>query len=142
MLEFRLEEFAIIDARLFSFKACACSKIVLRGCFSFWSSQYRAPTWFNGFFSLRLLLRQIQIVSMLDNAIIFLLLPLLYTSESEKKKKKKSAINPKILGIWKWLQEMTWNDASSESIIAVLKFAVKTLEKYLWRTSVFSKIAG
>ena len=68
ILEWMLNEFwtfsAILDARLFSFKVSVCSKIVLRGCFSFWSSRYRAPKWFSGLFSLKLSLHRIEILSL------------------------------------------------------------------------------
>ena len=98
---------AILHARLFRLKAVVCSKIILRGCFSLWSSWYCAPTWFNGLFFSKPLSHWIQILSLLDDAIIFLLLPLLYTSEREET--KKSIMNPKILGIVK-VQEMTAAD--------------------------------
>ena len=132
---------AILHARMFNFKVCVCSKIVLKGCFSFWSSRHCAPTWFNGLLSLKLLPRQIQILSLLDDAISFLLLPLLHTSESEKT--KKSITSPKILGVVK-VQEI--KTAPNQKLlfckIGVLKFAIKTLEKNLWRTFLFCKVAG
>ena len=50
-------------------------------------------------FCLQLSPHRIKILSLLEDAISFLLLPLLYTSES--KKQKKSIVNIKILGVVK-----------------------------------------
>ena len=85
-----------LNARLFRFKAYACSKIILIGYFPF-RSRYHVPTWFKRLFSFKLLPHQTQILSLLDDTNSFLLLPLLYTFGNEKT--KKSIINPKMLEV-------------------------------------------
>ena len=101
--------FAVLDIRLLSFKPCACFKIVLRGSFSFWSSQYCAPTWFNGWFSLSPY--QIQILALQDDVIIFLLVRIFTLLKVKKQTMKEQLRN----------SEGTVNERSSQWKIVVLQ---------------------
>ena len=115
--------FAILDIILLSFKPCACFKIVLRGSFSFWSSQHCAPTWFNGWFSLSPY--QIQIFALQDDAIIFLLVRIFTLLKVKKQTLKEQ---------WR-KSEGTVNEGSSQWKIVALQNRFWSLKsKHLWKT--------